>query len=310
MFNMRKTSPDGKKEPLFTAAATTGKRRAEALLAALLRRAEKEGPFTEIVDLTPELAELLLASNADNRNVSPGLVEGISRDIIEGRWVFNGETLIVSIDGQLNDGQHRCLAVIKAARPVRTNISFGLDRNTRLTVDGQQKTRMPGDYLAMDGFANAHNIAAAAGYIWQIERFGSIPEKAASKHFRPTKQQVSEVAHRYHEDLQEALSAAPSKGSQKVASLSLLAVTYLLISRATEDKAAAKEFIRRIVDGVELAATSPIYVVRERLMKDKRERKFTPRSAVMLMLRGWNAHRRNQPYSKAQLGDNWPKIAR
>lgn len=297
-------------DPLYSVAETPGRRRAASLLDALLRRASADGPFTEIVDVTPELAEMLLDRNADNRFVSNHLVEAISRDITEGRWVCNGETVIVSDGGELNDGQHRCRAVVKAGRTIRTFMTFGVPRASRMTVDGQQKTRLPGDYLAMDGIANAHQVAAVAGYLWQIERFGSIPEHAHTSVYRPTKQQVGEMALRHREEISEALRVVPRKGSQKVASFGVLAVAYLLLSRATGDRDQVREYIARIVDGANLDTKNPIYVVRERLLKDKSQRKFRPHNGVELLLRGWNAHRRGRSIDKAQLGQGWPKIAR
>lgn len=304
-----KTPPADKAKHLFAALATK-KPQAEALLSAMLARAVRDGPFTEILDVTPDLAKLLLARNSGNRVISQQLIDGIASDIRDGRWVYNGETMIVAISGELNDGQHRCRAIVQAGISVLSNVAFGTSRESRLTVDGQQKTRVPGDYLAMEGFKDAHSVAAAAAYIWQIEKFGEIPLRAYAKHVRPTKQQIFEIAHRYRADLEEAFAAAPRAGSQKIASHTLLAVTYLLLARTTDDQDGAKEFIARVVDGADLSANSPIYVVRERLLKDKQKQQFTPRAAVELMLRGWNAHRRKLPYSKAQLGDNWPKIAK
>jgi len=68
--------------------------------------------------------------------------------------------------GQLNDGQNRCAAVVRSGLTVPTIFVFGLERETRLTVD-QGVGKRPGDYLAMSGVANSNHVAAIAAMIWQ-----------------------------------------------------------------------------------------------------------------------------------------------
>lgn len=115
--------------------------------------------FTEIADITPDIARRLLENNSDNRPINKGLVDAITRDISNGNWKMNGETVIVSKDGLLNDGQNRLSAVIAANRSIRTAIIFGLPRETRMTVDmGRQ--RRTSDFLAMGGVKNSTYIAA------------------------------------------------------------------------------------------------------------------------------------------------------
>lgn len=295
--------------PLFSAAETCGKRRAEAVLDALLRKAATEGEFSEVVDITPEMAEMLLSRNAQNRTVRQKIVDSIAQEIKEGRWALNGETLIVANDGSLNDGQHRCHAVVKAGRSIRSFVTFGVPRETRQTVDSEQNTRTPGDFVTMDGIADGNHVAAVAGYLWQIDRFGEIPRTSHAPGYRPTKQQVNEVVETRLAEIREALSAAPSKGSAKVASRSVLAIAYLLISKA--DPAAARNYIARVIDGADLSTKSPIYVVRERLIDEKRKRSVWPHKQVELLLRGWLAHRgRKTGLSKLQYMGSWPKIGR
>ena len=310
MVNVTQAGQPDHDKSLFTASESMAKRRAEAVLSSLLKRMAAGGFVSDVIEVTPELAEMLLARNDGNRVIRRQLVDNIARDMADGRFVLNGEPIIISSCGMLNDGQHRCSAAVQAGKSFRSFVTCGVPRESRTTVDGQQKTRNPGDFLAMDGIANANNIAAAAAYVWQIEKFGSIPLIAHGGHFRPTKQQVSETAHRHYADLEKAFASVPRKGSQKLASYSLLAVTYLLIAKVTGDEEAAKDYIARVVDGANLDVDSPIYVVRERLLKDKRERRFRQSDAVNLMLRGWNAHRRGLSYGRAQRGDGWPKIAR
>lgn len=119
-------------------------------LNAWLERGKAE-VFTATTMLTPELARLLLAANEDNRNVqltSRGTrsVEAYADMMRRGEWLLNGSTLVVASNGQLNDGQHRCLACIDAGVAVPVQIAFGVERETRSTLD-QGRARTPGDVL-------------------------------------------------------------------------------------------------------------------------------------------------------------------
>jgi hypothetical protein len=100
------------------------------------------------IELTPELAGWLLENNGGNRRISPSEVERIATDIAEGRWQINGDTVKVSVSGRLVDGQHRCLAVIKADRPVITLIAFEVadTKDVFATID-QQRQRSVRDII-------------------------------------------------------------------------------------------------------------------------------------------------------------------
>ena len=298
----------GKNAPLFSAAATQETKRAEALLAALMHRMRVKGPFCEIVDVTPAFAELLLRENDGNRTCHDTVENAIAADIQAGRWRLNGETIVVSDAGILNDGQHRLRACVKAGRSIQTFVSFGVERSSRTTIDSTQTTRTPGDFLSMEGIGNSYVIASTAAYLWQVEALGEIPQHPGAGHYRPGKQIVHEYAMANLEALQQATKVVPSQGTNRVASRSLLMAVYLLIRENNEER--AREFIARVIDGVGLADKDPRLLVRERLLEDKRTRQFWPAKGAELLLRAWNAHRRGQPMTKTQYMGQWPKIAR
>lgn len=282
-------------------------RRAVAWLSHRILRGNRE-IFSEVVTVTPELARLLLSRNHSNRSVR-ALVEGIKTDIVEGRWELNGETIIVSKDGYLNDGQHRLLAVDESGLPIKTVMTFGVERETRFSTDtGSAKTS--GDLLSMSGIGNANSVAAIAGYLWQIERFGRIPEAAHAQGARPTKQQVQDMARRQQAKIEAALDLVPKRGSARIASHSLLTTGHIYLSSVTEDPDAVTEFLRRLVRGDKKDDRDPVFVARERMLEEKRKRHLWPAKAMEIVLRGWNMHRRGVSTGKIQLMGEWPKIAR
>lgn len=137
-------------------------------LHAWLKRAQTE-IFTVTTTVTPELAERLLARNDGNRplrwNGALRCVEAYAKAMVAGDWRLNGEAIIVSADGLLNDGQHRLHAVISSGVSVPMQITFGVERDTRHTVD-QGAARTPGNILAMRGEQNTNQLAHAIQFLW------------------------------------------------------------------------------------------------------------------------------------------------
>lgn len=147
-----------------------------AQLADWLQRG-RETVFTVTTMLTPELARLLLANNPNNRPPHLGTHKG-TRSITayaammrRGEWMLNGSTLVVAATGELNDGQHRCEAVMLAETAVPVQIVFGVDRDTRSTLD-QGIGRTGGNVLAMAGVKNSNDVAVYLRFRLAISRSG------------------------------------------------------------------------------------------------------------------------------------------
>lgn len=287
-------------EELFSATDVAEKRRAEAWLDDRIARSQS-GVFSEVALLTPALAEMLKAINPDNRNIRQTVVDRYVADIREGNWKLTGESVKVSKEGLLNDGQHRCTAVIRAGRSITTIFTFGLDRQSRLVVD-QGAVRTTGDYLGMAGVADGNHVAAVATLIWQYERFGLVSHNS---HFRPTKTQIQEVAV-CNPGIVASIRAVPAKYSL-LASKSILAFCHFEFAKS--DKEAANAFLEKLVKGTGLDENDPIYLARSRLLS---ERKTSLGDRVELLFRAWNLHRRGvRSRTKLQLTrDKLPEIAR
>jgi len=70
--------------------------------------------YSEFVYITPDMAQLLLNYNPLNRKIKMIHVEGLKRDIQNHRWLQTHESIAVNKLGNMHDGQHRAVAIIKA----------------------------------------------------------------------------------------------------------------------------------------------------------------------------------------------------
>jgi hypothetical protein len=110
--------------------------------------------------LTPALAQALLNKNPNNRSLSIARAKVLAASIARGEWMANGESIIVDADGNLLDGQHRCLAVILADQPISTLLVEGVDSAAFATID-LGKQRSSSDLLAISGEAQSHDLSSA-----------------------------------------------------------------------------------------------------------------------------------------------------
>ncbi len=272
-----------------------------------LNRKIEEAKFkviSEVVELTPALARVLLSRNPDNRKISQTIVENYARDIANGAWAFNGEPIIISNTGKLNDGQHRCEAVIAANTSIQTVLVLGTDRDSRLTID-QGKTRMTGDYLGMNGHVDSIALAAAANFIWQYVNHGFI---SWTRGFRPTKSEVLAFVES-HPNVVESLAAIPNKGADAIGGRAILAFSYWVFLQACGDKTTVDLFIDSLVKGSNLVPRSPILYARNRLMAERG--RLRPNEKAELILRAWNASRRGDKVSNLPIkGGALPAVER
>jgi hypothetical protein len=70
--------------------------------------------YSEFVYITPDMAKLLLEFNPINRKIKLVHVEGLKRDIQNNRWLQTHESIAINKLGNMHDGQHRAVGIIKA----------------------------------------------------------------------------------------------------------------------------------------------------------------------------------------------------
>lgn len=83
--------------------------------------------------VTPEFAEELLRSSKGNPrgNTIWSRVETYASDMKAGNWTANGEAIVVSKEGYLQEGHHRCHAIIESNTPIISFIIFDAESTKR-----------------------------------------------------------------------------------------------------------------------------------------------------------------------------------
>lgn len=121
-----------------------------------------------IVELTPEKARAILNKNKRNRRIAPGHVMRVAAAIQRNEWRLNGDAIKIDTDGNLVDGQHRCLAVIEADQPITTILIEGVEPDAQSTMDlGRPRTLR--DLLRMDEVKDYSLVAAIVNMVMKVE---------------------------------------------------------------------------------------------------------------------------------------------
>lgn len=257
----------------------------------------RTGTHACMVKLTPELASEILDRNFDNRNINQLRVGVYASDITEGRWAANGESIIISRDGLLNDGQHRCAAVVQANKSIDTLIVFGVDRETRMTTN-MGKVKGAGDFAAMDGLPNANVLAAMSRLAIAFETGSAYGGNTAST------PRVLEYIHTNKDALIPSMHFATRYAGKLSHMVSATPVAFCHYVCAKINQPAADEFFTQVCLGEMLQSGDPAFVTRARMLQLGKAR--MPK--VEAMLHGWNAFRRGQVRTIIRLTGSLPQI--
>lgn len=109
--------------------------------------------------ITPEIATLYLIKNYKNRRPSKNRVLFYAREMREGRWQYNGDSIRFDSNGYLRDGQHRLAACVKTGIPIVCDVIRGLPPECFETVD-QGKGRTVTDFFDMDDIPNSSCVSS------------------------------------------------------------------------------------------------------------------------------------------------------
>lgn len=238
------------------------------------------------VTITPKVAAEMLEKNTCNRQISKSHVANLAREISEGRWKANGDTIVMNGE-RLIDGQHRLLAIIEASVPVRTLLVTGVASDVFDTKD-VGKRRLPGDALTVVGEKDVNNMAAAVGVLIRYEAGTIFPSKTSGSYV--SNSEIVEGIAKYP-GLRESLAAMYPLSIGRWMSTSMAAACHYLFSQV--DPVAATEFFSLLANGENLTRGNPVYQLRERLYEFRVKRGTNPsRWLVMaLVIKAWNLHR-------------------
>jgi len=255
--------------------------------------------FTALITVTPGLANVILGNNPDNRNIRATKLAQFAADMRAGRWSLNGEPIIISKSGELNDGQHRLGAIIEANTPIDLLFVFGIERETRTTVD-QGAARGAADYLQMRGAQYAAISAVIARTVIAYERSGG--QTVAGTKFVTNAEVLERVASDPGIVASSAFAMHHARAFRSFCAPSAIGAAHYILKQ--EHPSDADAFMEQVCVGESLRKSDPAFAVRERLWTTG---KYTGQK-LEVIFRGWNAYRSGRPLKLAKVLGNLPAL--
>lgn len=108
--------------------------------------------ITEIVEVTPQLAEQYLQHNTRNRNISKLKVKQLIDDIEHDRWDLHHQGIGFYEDGVLADGQTRLTAILAAGKAVPMMVTWNLPKEAGSSID-RHRPRSDADSIRIGGLS-------------------------------------------------------------------------------------------------------------------------------------------------------------
>lgn len=255
------------------------------------------------VKMTPELASTYLKLNTHNRPLSPGHIDFLVREICDGRWTLNGDTICLSNDNRLVDGQHRLHAIVKSGVAVRVLLVEGVPHDVFATKD-LHKRRTASDLLALNGEQRYTTLASAAQF---VDRYQSRTLDSRRRTYSPG--EIQAIVARLGNGIRESVEFASKSKNKKILKGSVLAGLHYVFSQINREQADC--FWTAVMDGENLSSTSAEYALRERLLGNRLSKtKYSTTYVTALCILAWNYMRQGRNVSQLKYRDAGPAAQR
>lgn len=223
-------------------------------------------PTAVFVDISPKVAEAMLAYNVNNRTLRRHQVSALATEMSKKQWLATGEAIKFDVKGNLLDGQHRLEGCVAAKMTLKNQlIVTGLPEKSFAVLDTGMK-RTPKDTLNVAGIANGSAIAPVARLLTVLNAGMNPYDVNAMK--LVTRQDILKYAQEnlveldWANRLSRPVYANAKLGNQTA--LIALAITALSKGHSQEK---VEEFFTALATGEKLAATSPILSLRSWMIK-------------------------------------------
>lgn len=211
----------------------------------------------ELVQVTPDMAFDYLSTNDHNRRLDVRRVKHLAAAMRSGEWQLNGETIILSSDGVLLDGQHRLAALREYGRPLTMLVARGVESSAFKTID-TGVARSATQVLGMAGINNAVACASAAKMLWQMHHnVGML--------ITPPPTYILQVVERYPQ-IEGWARRTVGRGVSLVLPATALVVACVYLDTIANKPDEAETFFRGVTEGVGLLEGSPILALRNRII--------------------------------------------
>jgi len=234
---------------------------------------------------TPTLAKQYLEANTRNRTPKTPVILRYANDILNDRWKEDtGETIKVSKNGNILDGQHRLMAIVKANKAIWLDFAFGLEESVFDVIDTGSK-RNACDIFKIEGIKNSTKIPSMISFAHALKTrptISQLNEKLTNAELllkyeeRPEYwQSISNNAHTNYLAFSKILNTSTIGG--------FLSMFYDI------NESFGLSFIVQLCTGQGIT-NNTIAVLRQKLIQDKLSvKRFNSNVRNAMIIKAWNA---------------------
>ena len=237
---------------------------------------------TEVVAISPNMARELLATSEGNRSIKSAKVASYARDIKAGKWVLNGETIIISSKGVLLDGHHRLKACLVADTSFQAIICRGVDDKTSINTIDMGSSRNVQDVLHFNGYKDTKQIAAIVGVLMSLEAGRPHSANASSQEYLAYLNRYPFIPEAAHNIQKFRLHGVQTPcGAIDV------------IGHYSDLREEADDFIEIMKKGYNSRPGNPAHILREKIISDlmkDRDARMNKNTVHRLAFAAWNKH--------------------
>ena len=253
----------------------------------------------EVVTITPELAADFLKMNTRNRRKDNDSISAYAVAMQNGKWMLNGEPIIISDTNVILDGQNRLYACVKAGVPFETLLVWGITEEAFKTID-IGKIRTDGDILFIDNIKNANIVSAAITRFFRLSigRTSDTGAEESSGGIRLSKigKNKSDVLDFYRaneatcQEVGEHIVSLGQSGRMIMNGSIIGGYELYLILNKKHDKETVYSFFNQLVTGKNVE-NSTILVLRDALIRHRMKQKvLTGKQRSVYFAKTWNAY--------------------
>lgn len=242
---------------------------------------------------TPALAAKYLAKMENQRRFKRTVAAGYAADMSNGKWTQDLMPIVLDVDGNLINGQHRLTAVVDSGKTIGFWVIRDAPMDVMLRMD-QGATRNAGDQLQIHGFANSLQQAAAARLVLAYEFFPGVVWATTSLTDITRSLVVDEVMEN-EVSYQTAYTVTLGMNKARV-NRSVAMALYILAERYSSNAEMWEEFATGVATGIMLQVDDPRMALRNYWIRPDRARSFGGMQGHLLAtIKAWNKYVEDQP---------------
>ena len=241
-----------------------------------------------LVTLTPGMArEWMTRDYKGNRSIRQKAVDEYARDMAAGKWDLPTDAIAFNDAGDLLNGRHRLLAVIKSGMTSTSIVLLG--KNTMVDIDSGVP-RSCGAFFHLVGAGNSLEAAAVVRYVadWEVNRLAShLNLKWSTNELWGVWERHPKIARSM-----AFVSKFPKVKLGQIGRKSVLAAFHYLF--AMEDETLADVYIDGIVTGEHIGSDDAALAVRDKFVNiqiESSRRRVGNRDWSHYLAKGWRATR-------------------